>query len=283
MFETRILKPLSMNRTYTTSSDVLIAGNYTQPYFNDFEEGVIRVPFTFSDQIGAAGMMWSCTDDMAKYLQFLDNEGRVGQDTLLRESTFNYLFQAHSLIPKSQFYPTHNLTNPNWTSYGLGWFQHDYKGHKLDFHTGSLNGLIAITGIIHDKNTAVYVFSNLDHAELRHAIMYKAIDLFAFDDKERDWHREVFDLYQTIKDKQQQAIKKRNSTRIEATNTSLPLSDFTGIYQNIMYGEVEISLLDDGLWFNINDLRTAHFSHWHHNTFISEKTERWRSRFLVNF
>ena len=63
---------------------------------------------------------------------------------------------------------------------------------KIDFHTGSIEGLIAIAGIIQDKNIAVYVFGNMDHAELRHAIMYKAFDLFAFNNNSFDWHKEVF-------------------------------------------------------------------------------------------
>ena len=89
---------------------------------------------------------------------------------------------------------TQKLTNPKWISYGLGWFQHDYRGEKIDFHTGSIEGLIAIAGIIHDKNTAVYVFGNMDHAELRHAILYQAFDLFVFNDRTLNWHHEIFSL-----------------------------------------------------------------------------------------
>ena len=64
---------------------------------------------------------------------------------------------------------------------------------------GSLFGLVAIVGLLRDKDIAVYVFANLDHAELRHAIMYKAIDLYAFDDDGRDWHKEIYDLYSGLK------------------------------------------------------------------------------------
>ena len=113
----------------------------------------------------------------------------------------------------TNFYPTQELTKPDWMTYGLGWFQHNYRGHKLDFHTGSIAGLVAIAGIIHDTGTAVYVLANRDHAELRHAILYKAMDLWAFNDPERPWHREIFKLYAKSRERQETALKKFNESQ----------------------------------------------------------------------
>ena len=148
---------------------------------NDFQDGTVHVPFTISDQIGAAGMMWSCADDMEKYLKFLLNKTLINGELILSNKTFEYIFEPHIVIGDS-FYPTQELTKPNWKTYGLGWFQHDYRGQKVDLHTGSLQGLVAIIGLIRDKNIGVHVFSNLDNAELRHAIIYKVFDLLVFDD-----------------------------------------------------------------------------------------------------
>ena len=39
-------------------------------------------------------------------------------------------------------------------TYAMGWFQQDYKGDKLNFHTGSLDGLTAINAQLPDKNSA---------------------------------------------------------------------------------------------------------------------------------
>ena len=57
------------------------------------------------------------------------------------------------LSSPGDFYPTVELTQPNWRTYGLGWFQQDFQGRKIDFHTGSLSGLIAIIGL--DRNNFV--------------------------------------------------------------------------------------------------------------------------------
>lgn len=75
------------------------------------------------------------------------------------------------MVPPDEFYPTAELTKPHWTTYGLGWFQEDYKGRMLNFHTGSLNGMVAIIGLVQDARFGVYVLANVDHAEVRHALM----------------------------------------------------------------------------------------------------------------
>ena len=189
--EVNILDKIDFSCTLTWSKDIFNYKNYTYPHMIDYDEGIVNVPFTISDQIGAAGMMWSCADDMEKYLNFLLNKSEVNGEKVLSENTFNYIFEPQILIG-NYFYPTSKLTKPKWKTYGLGWFQHDYRGYKIDMHTGSLQGLVAIIALVRDKNIGVQVFANLDGAELRHAIIYKVFDLLLFDDDSRDWNSEIF-------------------------------------------------------------------------------------------
>ena len=281
--DNNILKPLDMTRTQTRAKDILQLGNYTTPHKTDFDEGIVKVGYTYSDQIGAAGMMWSSINDISHYLTFLVNDGTFKGNTLLQPETFQYLFKPHSLLTESGVYPTNALTKPKWNTYGLGWFQQDYRGNKLDFHTGSLAGLVAIAGIMHDKDVAVYVFANLDHAELRHAIMYKAIDLYAFNDNDRDWHKEVFKLYSGFTDQTKKVIKKRNEERVLKTNPSLALDQYSGDYQNEMLGTVKVNVLNDQLQIDFNNHLKFETQHWHFDTFITNKHPKWRRKLLINF
>jgi CubicO group peptidase (beta-lactamase class C family) len=278
-----ILKPLEMARTQTKSIDILQAGNITTPHYNDLDEGLVKVGYTFSEQIGAAGMMWSSINDISNYLTFLVNDGIFKRDTLLQPATFQYLFKPHSMVSENGVYPTNALTKPKWNTYGLGWFQQDYRGNKLDFHTGSLAGLIAIAGVMHDHDMAVYVFANLDHAELRHAIMYKAIDLYVFDDDSRDWNEEIFKLYAGFREQTKEAIKKRDKEHVLETSPSLVLDQYSGIYQHEMLGKVTVSVMDEQLQINLNNHLYYKTAHWHYDTFITNKDPKWRYRLLVNF
>ncbi|WP_189663347.1 MULTISPECIES: serine hydrolase [unclassified Polaribacter] len=281
--ENEILKPLEMTRTQTKSKDIIKAGNYTTPHFNDLEDGVVKVGYTFADQIGAAGSVWSTTNDISNYLTFLVNDGIFKGDTIIQPNTFQYLFKSHAIVADGGVYPTNKLTKPKWNTYGLGWFQQDYRGNKLDFHTGSLSGLVAIAGIMHDKDLAVYVFANLDHAELRHAIMYKAMDIYAFSDDNRDWHKEIFKLYAGFRENAKEAKKKRSEGRIMETRPSLILEQYSGTYQNEMLGVVSVSLDKGQLKIDFNNLFNYQLEHWHDDTFITNKDPIYRDKFFFNF
>ena len=275
--------PLGMTRTVAKVSDIFNSGNYVTPYFYEEGSGFIAVPYNRSDQIGAAGMIWTCAADMENYLRFLVDGGSFNQQEILKPETFSYLFKPHALLPESDFYPTRQLTSPNWLSYGLGWFQHDYRGHKLDFHTGSIGGLIAIAGIMHDKKTAVYVLANRDHAELRHAILYQALDLWAFGDSTRDWHREIFDLYEGMRKQGEAREQEQLEKRVQKTQTSLPREAYSGTYSHPMLGEVKVSSEQEGMQLRFNDFVSFKAQHWHYDTFRLLPDNRYRFEGLFDF
>ena len=279
----RIFQPLGMTRTQAVARDIFKAGNYVTPYLDDSEDGVVEVEYGFSDQIGPAGMICSTAKDISKYLAFLVNDGIHASDTLVRPKTFKYLFEPQSFLGESGSYPTNALTKPNWNTYGLGWFQQDYNSQKLDFHTGSLFGLVAIAGIMHDKNTAVYVFANLDHAELRHAILYKAMDLYAFNDDRRDWHTEVFQLYDGIQKKNLEKSRKKIAERVADTHPTLPLQQYVGTYDNNMLGTASITLNGTTLRIHFNDFISYEVEHWHYDTFTTNKDPRFYEKMELQF
>ncbi|MEP3210453.1 MAG: serine hydrolase [Maribacter sp.] len=279
----RVFDPLGMTRTQAVAKNIFKAGNYVTPYLDDHDDGMVEVDYGFSDQIGPAGMICSTANDISKYLTFLVNDGVSQADTLLKPKTFKYIFEPHSFLGTNGIYPTNTLTKPNWNTYGLGWFQQDYKGHKLDFHTGSLFGLVAIAGIMHDKNIAVYVFANLDHAELRHAIMYKALDLYGFNDDSRDWHTEVYKLYNGFREESIKKSRKKLDERIKNSTTSLALASYTGTYTNDMLGSAKVALKNNVLQINFNDFISYDTEHWHYDTFITNKDPRFYEKLMVRF
>jgi CubicO group peptidase (beta-lactamase class C family) len=279
----RIFNPLEMTRTQAIAADIFKAGNYVTPYLNDSEDGMVKVDYGFSDQIGPAGMICSTAHDISNYLTFLVNDGVYKSNTLLQPKTFKKLFEPHSFLGPTGTYPTNALSKPNWNTYGLGWFQQDYQGHKLDFHTGSLFGLVSIAGVMHDKDIAVYVFANLDHAELRHAILYKAMDLFAFNDNSRDWHTEVFNLYEGFKKERIENAKKDKAKRVANTKPSPSLKEYEGTYHNDMLGTATITISNNNLDINFNNFITYSAEHWHYNTFITNKDPRFYEKSKVNF
>jgi len=256
----RIYNPLGMNNTYPLLEQVKSIENKADAHY-DFEGKITKIEQMSADNIGPAGSMWSSVNDMGKWIQFLLNDGIKDNDTLISPTNFKELFKPQQIIPSNEFYPTQQLTKPNWTTYGLGWFQHDYRGKMVQFHTGSLAGMVAIAGMIPEENIGVYVMGNLDHVELRHAIMYSVFDLFMDDKITKDWSKELYALYHTDVEipKEPQPIKN--------TKSSFDANLLLGTYTNMQYGSVEISKKGNQLVFNLNDTLLGILSHWHYDTY----------------
>src|SRR5450432_3907958 len=168
---------------------------------------------------------------MAKWLKCVLDSTKINGKRLLKPATYATLFTPHVIAPLTM-YPTMEILKPHWFTYGLGWFQHDYKGKMIQFHTGSLAGLTAIAGLVPDAHLGIYIFGNLDHAELRHALMYKAFDLWAFNDDSRNWSDIFYQHYKSLADTSKKHDAETLAKRVLDTHPSLPLEGYTGKFVN---------------------------------------------------
>lgn len=276
----RIFQKLKMTRTFPYLADVHDA-NQTRPHYK--VEGTITViEDTSADQVGPAGSVWASIEDMSLWVKCMLDSSKYEGGRLLTPRTWTEMFKPQVIVPANQFYPTQVLTKPNWTTYGLGWFQHDYKGHKVNFHTGSLAGAIAINAQLPDEKLGVYVFGNYDHAEVRHALMYKAFDLFALGGN-RDWSAEFLKLYGNIQAGADAEEKKSEASRVMETKPSLDLSAYAGTYTDPLYGEVVITVSGNELKAEANKAVRATFAHWHFDQFRGWYEKRWYGKGNLSF
>ncbi|MEM6803043.1 MAG: serine hydrolase, partial [Bacteroidota bacterium] len=198
-----------------------------------------------ADSIAAAGAIWSNIEDMGVWVKCMLDSARYEGGQLLKTQTWAELFKPQALIPSSEFYPTTQLTHPKWTSYALGWFQHDYQGKALDFHTGSLPGTMAMIGLMHEEGIGYYFLGNLDHAELRHALMYKVFDTFLGEIGDgRDWNKAMLELYDPPSRKNLSPQMKEK----KVFTSSLKLEECVGTYSSNIWGEIKVWLTEGNLW-----------------------------------
>jgi CubicO group peptidase (beta-lactamase class C family) len=281
MVQTRIFDPLGMRDSVTSASALPPPSNVASPHA--FVDGRVRVIENVSvDPVAAAGSVWSSVHDMARWMTLMLEGGKLPDGKrLLSDATYHELFTPQTIAP-FDMYPTTRLTKPHWMTYGLGWFQQDYRGRAVDFHTGSIDGMVAIHGLIRDERLGVYVLGNLDHVELRHAIMYDVFDRYA-GKPDRDWSAEFLELYASLRKEGEEARAKKEAARVAGTTPSLPLARFAGVYSDPLHGDVTVSNGSNGLRLEYGSAFTGALEHWHYNTFRANWRATWRSPELVNF
>jgi CubicO group peptidase (beta-lactamase class C family) len=265
----RLFTPLGLSRTYPTLAAVTAAreANIAAAHYR-IRDTVRVIADESVDRVPAAGAVWSTAEDMGRWLRFLLDSSRVDGRRLVSDSSFRRLFQPQSFVSAGEFYPTAELTRPHWVTYGLGWFQQDYRGEMVQMHTGSLDGRTAIIGLIPDRRVGVYVFGNLDHAELRHALMWKAFDVL-LGAPDRDWSRELLALYGARRARADSARRTIEGARVMGTSPSLPPERYAGRYEHPVWGDIEISAASGTLRLRAgtNPMTSGPLEHWHYDTF----------------
>lgn len=281
LVQTRILSPLGMRETTTGTPDEKSHANMA--FAHDYVNDTVRViPRYATDNIGPAGAMYSSVSDMTIWMRFLLDSARLGGKRLLSARGYVDMFTPHILVDQKQFYPTAKLTHPRFQAYGEGWFLEDYRGEFVAFHTGSIDGMVAIVGLIPDKRLGVVIFANRDHAELRHALMYTVFDRYLGASK-HDWSAEMLTMYTRLREEGKKADRQIEASHVAGTQPSVPLARYAGVYSDSLFGTATVKVDGKKLVVSFGPLNVADLEHWHYDTFMAHWRDAYRGRQPMTF
>lgn len=264
---TRIFEPLGMTETIPLVAELPGKPNVAVPHA-EIDDSVQVVPIRTTDPIAPAGSVWSSVYDMSIWMRFVLDSGRIGDRRLVEPETFREIVAPEIRAPSDE-YPATRLARPHFFTYALGWFVEDYQGETVWMHTGSIDGMIAIIGLLPAERAGVYVLANLDHAELRHALMYRVFDMYE-GNQPRDWSTEIHTLYGNLATKREAAQAMRDSSRDRNTHPSLPLQNYAGTYTDSTYGNVDITFTGGALHFRFVKGDTQPLEHLEYETFKAQ-------------
>ena len=277
--QTRIFDPIGMRATEAYLADLAGQSNIAVPHVEI--DGTIQPGENRSvDAVGPAGSVWSSAGDMALWSRFVLDSARVNGRRLVTAETYTELLSPQVIAPLDM-YPTTTLTRPHFFTYGLGWFLHDYSGEAVAMHTGSINGMSALIGLLPDREVGIYVLANLDHAELRHALMYRFFDLSA-GLPERDWSADLLALYGDLRERSRAGRLEAEQRRAADTQPGLPLDRYAGTYVSPTYGRAVVTLRDGRLHLEFGR-RAGTLSHWEYESFRAAWTDGGAQTSLIVF
>lgn len=272
----RLFVPLGMTATEATLAALKEKPNVAAPHA-EIDDTIRVIENRTVDPVAPAGAVWSSVGDMARWMRFVLDSGRVGGKRLLSAAAYREILSPQVVAPPAM-YPTMRVVRPHFFTYGLGWFLHDYAGEAVAMHTGSIDGMSAIIGLLPDRRVGVYVLANLDHAELRHALMYRVFDAYRSggDDagRVRDWSAELLTLYGRLHTEALAAERRQEQRRVAGTRPSLPLARYVGTYANSTFGDVVVRARDGVLHLVFGHGYAGPLEHWHYDTFRA----RWADR-----
>jgi CubicO group peptidase (beta-lactamase class C family) len=154
-----ILKPLGMNSTTSIHEDAIAHAKIALGYqWNDATEHHDLLPRRNLNNVAPAGGIYSNVNDMAQWVRFQLNQGKVKQQQLISQ---NQLQQTHE--------PQIQMTAG--VDYGLGWMLRQWQNQKVIEHGGNIDGYGAQVALLPDSNLGFVLLTNITATPLQQASM----------------------------------------------------------------------------------------------------------------
>ncbi|MDA3953837.1 MAG: serine hydrolase, partial [Bacteroidales bacterium] len=255
------LDPLEMSDTRTSSDQFNGTEEIAFPHFNDSIIGIYYFRAT-----KPAASIWSNPRDLANWATMLLNNGKWKNDQILTKETVRNLMSAQLAFPVSEERESLGI---HFLNYALGWSTYDYNGRKIIEHNGGMPGYISKVALIPEDNMAIIILNNGFELYGNNALFYSIIDI-ATKQYTNDW----VEYYSNKKIESNKLEKEFNANRLATKNTeieaSLELNEYTGIFQDKMYGNAEIKIENYELICTLLPAKkvfTSKLEHWNGNAF----------------
>jgi len=151
------LAPLGMTQSTFVTEDVDPDAQMTG-YVSDEAGKATPTGVACDGRDASACTLWSNCEDMAKYAQFLLNEGEVGGNVLLQSAAVEAMWTPVSETGWAE------MNGPHYglplQAYGLGWVLGEADGHRLVGHPGGIDGYNSQILLAPDDGLAVIAMDN---------------------------------------------------------------------------------------------------------------------------
>jgi CubicO group peptidase (beta-lactamase class C family) len=200
--------------------------------------GVAAIDLVPRDPYGAGGINASAVD-LAAWMKFQLGDGTVSGRRLVNANVLAAEHTPNILVPGNVSMPSAVMN-----AYGLGWFIHDYFGHRVVQHGGNGEGWTSLVLLVPQQRIGVAVLTNVHQSAAPTAIAYTVID--------RLLGRTAHDYTSEYAE-----IETRRTTPVLAAPAA-PLTaagaDAVGDYEHPLYGRAALSMERGGLVFTYGTL-----------------------------
>jgi len=238
----RLFDPLGMKSTSATAKAGQAAADHATPHYRGFDKSIQPIAWDDLDHAGGAGCVNSTARDMANWLRAQLAGGALGETQVIPRLALKETHTPQMVVkaegPFAAYFPPKCTA---FVSYGLGWFVHDYRGHKCVSHGGTLTGFRAQCMMVPDKNLGVFVACNLRPSLVTEAVAKTVLDR-VLGLPEEDWvkfHKEAFGVQELAVIN---ARAKRDRERKKDTTPSLDPAKYAGRYEDRAYGTATVAV-----------------------------------------
>ena len=264
-----LFKPLKMDRSTTTLKNIKNETNLAQPHLIDYQLNPLPIPYRNIDHIAPAGSIMSTARNMGNWVRMLVMGGTFDNKTILKPETLAFI--ERSQTPVSTVGPGGKPLSPpaQLRAYALSWVTESYKGRRIVWHNGSIDGMSAWVGFVPDLKLGMVILSNLDEANFRTALFYRIIDSFN-GNAVADLNQDLLVKHHDELDQRDKAEKQWLALKDNPVKSVLGTAEYAGKYSNPAFGDVEIVLENNQLTYHRTPSMILDLRFQEGNTFLGK-------------
>ncbi len=276
--EDRLLKPIGMDECTATFGRAPEGVAKAVPHMYIDDEYQVTPTGLKGDTAAPAGGVTCSARGMAKWMSFILAGGKTADgEQLISPAQFGQLLNPVTITSTPGFLKTH--AGAELSAYALGWSISTFHGQPLHSHGGGLMGMTTHLALLPRENLGVFVSNNQMSVAPR-PVAYDIAELFLDDAaNDPDWIAVVDELIGQMRSAGDEVVEAAMEARNADSTPSLPLAEYAGTYRDPWYGDITLTLEDDGrLWFRSarSAPLTGPLEHFQYDTFIA----RWEDRRL---
>jgi CubicO group peptidase (beta-lactamase class C family) len=245
----RIFEPLGMTASSTSIKDLVGRANVATPHAK-VGETVRTLPWRNVDNIGPAGSVNSTARDMTAWLRLHLGRGRYRDNRVFSDQAAENLRTPQIILPPNRMGSMEAIRKAGAAShfftYALGWVVFDYRGRRVMWHGGNIDGMAAVVAMMPDEQLGLVVLTNLDSSILRDAVMLRVFDAY-LGSIDRDWSRELLAVARA--DEARSRLARSHERPSAPGEPSRQLADYSGSYDDSLLGGLVITTVAGRLSF----------------------------------
>ena len=266
----RFFKPLGMKNSNTHINDFGRNKNIATPH--TVSEGkTVTIPYFDCSPLGGACSINSSAEDMAQWLRFQLNNGKVGDQVIIQEEAINETRRMHNGLSED----TEKITKEmgyggQFNGYGLGVALYEIGGDKVYHHGGRIAGMVSSLLFVPELKLGIVVLSNTRRF-YAHSLTNWIFDRYRNAEK-TDWSTSLMKYMDTNVMAGKEKIEHLKRNAVANTRPSLPLIHYAGTYSNELAGDLIITAKEDELSYTLAETGGGLMTHLHFDIFMASTT-----------
>ncbi|MEE9363476.1 MAG: serine hydrolase [Cellulophaga sp.] len=258
----RFFAPLKMTRS-NLSIDALKKSSNAAYGYEVKDSKISKMDYYHISAMGPAGSINSSVNEMSNWLITWINKGKFKEEEILSESYVRAAMSSQMVVTSAL--PSEEFPDMHLKNYGYGWMVSSYRGHYQVEHGGNIDGFSASVAFYPSDKIGIVVLANQNGSSVPNLVRNIISDRLLKLEK-INWTKKFKDQKKEANKLTKEAKKNVVSNRIEDTQPSHVLDDYTGTYKNLGYGSFKISKEQDSLFAQFK-LKNLYLKHYHYDVF----------------